>query len=211
MELMTLAKIKNTGRFNYHLKALGDFIEKMNDGRYQLTERGQLAVQLLEKFPEKTGNAGNPTVSATIAQRISGISTKKEQLLPKKYTVAAILVLIIGASFLISFPFLQVSSEKLTVQWQQFLPGVSGSSIIQTSDGGFLALGTNASIQTSLGDGEFVNQQPILTKTDALGKIMWTKTYQTENATLDLSRVIAYKRRGLRIRWGRVFRYNGKG
>jgi len=54
MELMNLLEITNTGKFNYHLKILADFIQKENDGRYSLTERGQLASQLLQKFPDKT-------------------------------------------------------------------------------------------------------------------------------------------------------------
>ena len=53
MELMNLLNIKNTGRLNYHLKTLDNLIEKRNDGKYQLTERGQLAVQFLENYPEK--------------------------------------------------------------------------------------------------------------------------------------------------------------
>jgi hypothetical protein len=54
MELMNLLEITNTGKFNYHLKILADLIQKEDDGRYSLTERGQLASQLLQKFPEKT-------------------------------------------------------------------------------------------------------------------------------------------------------------
>lgn len=53
MELMNLLEITNTGKFNYHLKILGNLIEKGEDGKYRLTERGQLASQLLQKFPEK--------------------------------------------------------------------------------------------------------------------------------------------------------------
>lgn len=57
MELMNLLEITNTGKFNYHLKILADLIQKGEDGRYSLTERGQLASQLLQKFPEKTTEA----------------------------------------------------------------------------------------------------------------------------------------------------------
>ncbi len=53
MELMNLLEITNTGKFNYHLKMLGNLIEKTDDGKYQLTERGQAASQLLQKFPER--------------------------------------------------------------------------------------------------------------------------------------------------------------
>ena len=54
VELMEFAKVTNTGRFNYHLKMLSGLIEKQGDGKYSLTERGRLAVQLLDEFPEKT-------------------------------------------------------------------------------------------------------------------------------------------------------------
>lgn len=57
MELMNLLEITNTGKFNYHLRILADLIQKEDDGRYSLTERGQLASQLLQKFPEKTVEA----------------------------------------------------------------------------------------------------------------------------------------------------------
>jgi hypothetical protein len=57
MQLMNLLEITNTGRFNYHLKILADLIEKGEDGKYRLSERGQLAYQLLQKFPEKTAEA----------------------------------------------------------------------------------------------------------------------------------------------------------
>ncbi|NIR14553.1 MAG: helix-turn-helix transcriptional regulator [Desulfobacterales bacterium] len=53
VELMTLLEVENTGKLNYHLKILGDLIEKNPDGKYHLTEKGDLASQLLHKFPEK--------------------------------------------------------------------------------------------------------------------------------------------------------------
>ncbi len=53
VELLNLAECSNTGKFNYHLKVLGDLIEKDNAGKYSLTEKGQLALQFLQKFPEK--------------------------------------------------------------------------------------------------------------------------------------------------------------
>ena len=57
VELMNLLEITNTGKFNYHLKILGNLIEKDETGKYRLTERGQLASQLLQKFPEKITEA----------------------------------------------------------------------------------------------------------------------------------------------------------
>jgi hypothetical protein len=47
VELMTQSKISNTGRFNYHLKILADFLEKDEDGKYRLTEKGSHVAQLL--------------------------------------------------------------------------------------------------------------------------------------------------------------------
>ncbi|MFQ5999548.1 MAG: winged helix-turn-helix domain-containing protein [Candidatus Bathyarchaeia archaeon] len=53
VELMKLVEVENTGKLNYHLKILGDLIEKGGNGKYRLTEKGQLASQLLLRFPEK--------------------------------------------------------------------------------------------------------------------------------------------------------------
>jgi len=52
-EIMTLLHVTNTGRLNYHLKALGNLVSKDDEGKYHLTERGQLAVSLLRTFPER--------------------------------------------------------------------------------------------------------------------------------------------------------------
>jgi len=53
VDLMNLVKVVSTGKFNYHLKILGDLIEKDQDGKYGLTEKGQTVAQLLQKFPER--------------------------------------------------------------------------------------------------------------------------------------------------------------
>jgi hypothetical protein len=53
MDLMNLVEITNTGKLNYHLKILGDLIEKDENGRYHLTDKGQLASQFLLRFPKK--------------------------------------------------------------------------------------------------------------------------------------------------------------
>jgi hypothetical protein len=46
---MNLVGITNTGKFNYHLKILGDLIKKDEDGKYSLSDKGQLAVNFLQK------------------------------------------------------------------------------------------------------------------------------------------------------------------
>jgi hypothetical protein len=51
VELMSQSKVSNTGRFNYHLKILADFLEKGDDGKYRLTEKGSHVAQLLTNGP----------------------------------------------------------------------------------------------------------------------------------------------------------------
>lgn len=53
VDLMNIVKVVSTGKFNYHLKILGDLIEKDQNGKYGLTEKGKMAAQLLQKFPER--------------------------------------------------------------------------------------------------------------------------------------------------------------
>ena len=53
VELLNITETSNTGKFNYHLKILGDLIAKDENGKYYLTEKGQLALEFLQKFPEK--------------------------------------------------------------------------------------------------------------------------------------------------------------
>ncbi|MCW4025345.1 MAG: helix-turn-helix domain-containing protein [Candidatus Bathyarchaeota archaeon] len=52
-EIMVLLQVTNTGRLNYHLKALGALISKDDQGKYHLTEKGALAANLLKTFPER--------------------------------------------------------------------------------------------------------------------------------------------------------------
>ena len=47
---MSLVDITNTGKFNYHLKVLGDLIFKNDNGNYSLSEKGQLAINFLQKY-----------------------------------------------------------------------------------------------------------------------------------------------------------------
>jgi len=65
MDLMNLLEVRNTGKFNYHLKMLADFLEKGEDGKYCLTEKGLHAAKLLINCPteipveNKKGNIWN--------------------------------------------------------------------------------------------------------------------------------------------------------
>jgi hypothetical protein len=53
VDLMAAVGVGNTGKFNYHLKILGDLVQKNGNGKYRLTEKGILALQILQKFPDK--------------------------------------------------------------------------------------------------------------------------------------------------------------
>jgi hypothetical protein len=85
---MSILRVTNTGRLNYHLKALNGLISKDDQGKYHLTERGQLAVNLLQTFPKKV-------------QAENVLFIKKRSL---KVALAAILMLI--GVFLIFFALL---------------------------------------------------------------------------------------------------------
>ena len=52
-DLMTEVGIGSTGKFNYHLKILNGLIAKNENGLYSLTEKGKLAIRLMEEFCEK--------------------------------------------------------------------------------------------------------------------------------------------------------------
>lgn len=85
-------------------------------------------------------------------------------------TLTLISVLLYTLLLVASVPFLRAGATVLQLQWQQLLLGISGTSIIETSDGGYLVLGVNASIQKNdHGEGLFINQEPILIKTDSSG------------------------------------------
>jgi hypothetical protein len=49
VDLMNLVGITNTGKLNYHLKILGNLIQKDDSKKYSLSDKGKLAVQFLEK------------------------------------------------------------------------------------------------------------------------------------------------------------------
>ncbi|MCL2358879.1 MAG: helix-turn-helix domain-containing protein [Candidatus Bathyarchaeota archaeon] len=52
-ELMETLRIGSTGTLNYHLKVLGDLLEKTDSGQYRLSEKGELASRFLTEFPEQ--------------------------------------------------------------------------------------------------------------------------------------------------------------
>ena len=52
-DLMADIEVVSTGTLNYHLKVLGDLIEKDSSGIYHLTEKGKLAYRMLTEFPDQ--------------------------------------------------------------------------------------------------------------------------------------------------------------
>jgi DNA-binding transcriptional ArsR family regulator len=110
-EIMTLLQVTNTGRLNYHLKALGGLISKDDQGRYRLTERGQLAVNLLHTFPER-------------------VTLEKKQKSALKIAMAAVLILV-GILLVSSALFLLVSIPSTGVSSTQ--AGISNLIIPQNT------------------------------------------------------------------------------
>ncbi len=50
VEILNALDIDHTGKLNYHLKLLGDLVAKNQVAQYVLTEKGELALQILSKF-----------------------------------------------------------------------------------------------------------------------------------------------------------------
>ena len=59
VEILGLLEIEHTGKLNYHLKLLGDLVSKDDSGRYSLTEKGKLAIQVTSKF-QRVSSQENP-------------------------------------------------------------------------------------------------------------------------------------------------------
>jgi hypothetical protein len=70
-----------------------------------------------------------------------------------------------------------VDSAGPQLQWSQTYLGLGGQAI-QTSDGGYVIAGTNASVLFYPAS----ERAPILIKTDPSGAVQWTKTFETGNA-----------------------------
>lgn len=99
----------------------------------------------------------------------------------KKQFLALLLVAVIigvAALYILLGNQPEPTQRGLLIEWQRYLPGISGTSVIQTSDGAYLALGRNASINVVSGEfGEFTNFTSIVVKTDESGNPIWAKTY----------------------------------
>ena len=101
--------------------------------------------------------------------------------------VAAFLVMLLFSS---GAAFVRAAVDELQLEWQKFPPGISGISVIQTSDGGYIALGTNATFYDNPEGAEYVNASSLLVKTDAEGNLTWTKSIPQEAPHETLSSMI---------------------
>ncbi|MGB9960584.1 MAG: winged helix-turn-helix domain-containing protein [Candidatus Bathyarchaeales archaeon] len=190
-ELMKILSIKNTGRLNYHLKVLNDLVKRAEDGKYGLTEKGMVAASLLEKFQGKTTGALRlKEKEMSSYKRIFSLKAKKPIGIPKKFLLGAILVFLICLSIITIISLTRSIYEAPPIQWQKFYSGISGNFIISTSDGGYLVLGANASIQNTDTWPNYVNYTSLLIKTNSSGDVIWIKTYQIQDAETMITRVI---------------------
>jgi hypothetical protein len=72
------------------------------------------------------------------------------------------------------FSFALAQGDGYGLEWQRSLPGLSGTAVISTSDGGYLALGEDASYNSTTG--EFYGAHPVVAKTNGDGDVVWSKT-----------------------------------
>ncbi len=83
--------------------------------------------------------------------------------MPRKIK-SSLLLLITVTCFVASCAFAKGASAP-QIEWQQYYTGTVGYSILQTDDGGFALVGTNASVA-------------VLVKTDSSGNLIWSKEYR---------------------------------
>ena len=76
------------------------------------------------------------------------------------------------------------------LEWQRSLPGLSGTAVISTRDGGYLVLGDDASYNSN--SREFSDAHPVVVKTDGDGNVEWTKTvvYEEDGPQTRLSQLV---------------------
>ena len=86
-----------------------------------------------------------------------------------------ILILAVSSSLMTAKPaFAQNADENLSIVWQNYLRGIGGFSVIQTSDGGYLALGeTFPHFQWFDFNETFF--QTVAVKTDSSGNLTWER------------------------------------
>lgn len=98
----------------------------------------------------------------------------------KKTALALIMVLLITLLLVASFPSLRAVSEAPQIEWQKTYTPLSGYSLAQTSDGGYIIAGQQAAWKIVHDTSYWTNMTALLIKVDASGDVEWTKTYGNE-------------------------------
>jgi DNA-binding HxlR family transcriptional regulator len=107
-DLMDNLNIVSTGTLNYHLKVLGDFIDKDPNGEYRLTEKGKIAYRILTEFPDQERPLQDKriykswiilTVASIIIAALNGYFLNIP--IERTATVIAVLLLLTGFAFYI--------------------------------------------------------------------------------------------------------------
>jgi hypothetical protein len=100
-DLMESTEVLSTGLLNYHLKVLGDLLQKNENGKYVLSEKGQLAHKVLTEFPSKQSKPVDKRIWAifTIASVTIALLNGYFIGIPLERTIAIVVILLLTTGF----------------------------------------------------------------------------------------------------------------
>lgn len=103
-DLMNALEIITTGLMNYHLKVLGDLLEKTDNGQYRLNAKGQLAYQVLTQFPNGQPPVTDPRIYKswiifTVASVIIAVLNGYFLHIPVEDTALVVTILLLATGF----------------------------------------------------------------------------------------------------------------
>ena len=100
-DLMESSEVLSTGLLNYHLKVLGELLQKNEKGQYMLSEKGQLAYKVLTEFPNKQPRPVDKRIWAifTIASVTIALLNGYFVGIPLERTMAVVVILLLTTSF----------------------------------------------------------------------------------------------------------------
>ncbi len=103
-ELMDKLEIISTGTLNYHLKVLGDLVEKDGNDQYTLASRGKLAYQVLTQFPDQSQPLQDKRIYKawlvmTAASVFMAVISCYYLQIPPFRTAVTVAVLLVGTAF----------------------------------------------------------------------------------------------------------------
>jgi predicted transcriptional regulator len=117
VELLNKLEIAHTGNLNYHLKILGDLLSKdeTTNGKYSLSEKGELAVALLGKF-QSLANSKQTERKARLKKEytISGVNLTVVPLVFHLLAPATFTIPLMFASYIIGYTLIVVNYFWLT-------------------------------------------------------------------------------------------------